>query len=46
VRVREREHPDMGSVRGVTAAFIDLFYLVCFGPDKRNSGMFVHLGGR
>jgi len=40
------EHPDMGSVRSVTAAFIDLFNLVCFGPDKRNSGMFVHLGGR
>jgi hypothetical protein len=40
--VREREHPDMGSFRGDAAAvsFIDLFNLVCFGPDKRNSGMF------
>jgi len=36
----------MGNVRGVTAAFIDLFNLVCFGRDKRNSGTFVHLGGR
>ena len=27
-------------------SFIDLFNLVCFGPDKRNSGMLVHLGGR
>jgi hypothetical protein len=36
----------MGSVRGVTAAFFGLFNLVCFGPDGRNSGMFVHLGGR
>jgi hypothetical protein len=36
----------MGSVRVVTAAFIYLFYLVRFGPGKRNSGMFVHLGGR
>jgi len=36
----------MGSVRGVTAAFIDLFNLVCFGRDKRNSGRFVHFEGR
>jgi hypothetical protein len=45
--VRERERSDMGSLRGVTAAsLIDLFNLVCFGPDKRNSRLFVHMGGR
>ena len=44
--VREREHPEHGQFsRRHRSSFVDLFNLTCFGPDKHNSRVFVHMGG-